>query len=76
MGTPSAAAALEQFRSIMGTQHVLTSERRTAPYARGNRYGSGKVLAVLRPGTLVQMWQALQVCLDHMHTGLSFDRLK
>lgn len=70
MGTPSAAApsataALDQFRSIMGTQHVLTSERRTAPYARGNRYGSGKVLAVLRPGTLVQMWQALQVCLDH-----------
>lgn len=61
----SPSTALLRFREIVGARHVLTSERRTAPYARGNRYGAGKVLAVLRPGSLVEMWQALQVCLDH-----------
>lgn len=57
--------ALARFQEILGPRHVLTSPRRTAPYAQGNRYGAGAVLAVLRPGSLVEMWQALQVCLDH-----------
>ena len=49
----------------MGRRHVLTSARATAPYATGDRFGSGEVLAVLRPGSLVDMWRALQVCVDH-----------
>lgn len=49
----------------MGRANVLTSARATAPYVRGNRFGSGKVLAVLRPGTLLDMWHALQVCVDN-----------
>src|SRR5690625_7875680 len=31
----------------------------------GDRFGAGEVLAVLRPGSLVDMWRALQVCVDH-----------
>src|SRR5699024_3797757 len=35
------------------------------PYATGDRCGAGEVLAVLQPGSLVDMWRALQVCVDH-----------
>ncbi|UQN28830.1 D-lactate dehydrogenase [Brachybacterium kimchii] len=59
------AQALDAFAQIMGPSHVLTSKRATAPYATGDRFGSGDVLAVLRPGSLVDMWRALQVCVDH-----------
>ncbi|WP_449277649.1 D-lactate dehydrogenase [Leucobacter sp. GX24907] len=56
--------ALQAFVDILGKGHVLTSARATGPYVRGNRFGSGQVLAVLRPGTLIDMWRALQVCVD------------
>ncbi|WP_432790746.1 D-lactate dehydrogenase [Brevibacterium sp. K11IcPPYGO002] len=57
--------AVNAFIDIMGPRHVLTSARATAPYAKGNRFGGGNVLAVLRPGSLVDMWRALQVCVDN-----------
>ncbi|GAA4528902.1 D-lactate dehydrogenase [Brachybacterium paraconglomeratum] len=63
--TRGGSEALEAFTQIMGRKHVLTSARATAPYATGDRFGAGEVLAVLRPGSLVDMWRALQVCVDH-----------
>ena len=57
-------ATIEALKSIVGRRHVLTSARATAPYAKGNRFGGGNVLAVLRPGNLVDMWRALQVCVE------------
>lgn len=57
--------AVASFRTIVGRAHVLTTPRATAPYVKGNRFGSGRVLAVLRPGTLTEMWRALQVCVEH-----------
>ncbi|WP_299305827.1 D-lactate dehydrogenase [uncultured Brachybacterium sp.] len=62
---PRSARAVDAFAEIMGRKHVLTSARATAPYATGDRFGTGEVLAVLRPGSLVDMWRALQVCVDH-----------
>jgi len=61
----AAAEAVEAFTAIMGRKHVLTTPRATAPYTTGDRFGAGEVLAVLRPGSLVDMWRALQVCVDH-----------
>jgi D-lactate dehydrogenase len=60
-----AQAAIDAFIGILGKGDVLTSARATAPYVHGYRFGSGDVLAVLRPGSLVDMWRALQVCVDH-----------
>ena len=45
---PRSAGAVEAFTEIMGRRHVLTSARATAPYAMGDRFGAGEVLAVLR----------------------------
>lgn len=63
--TQGASEAIEAFAGIMGRKHVLTTPRATAPYTTGDRFGAGEVLAVLRPGSLVDMWRALQVCVDH-----------
>lgn len=61
----NSSPAVSAFIDIMGAHHVLTSARATEPYAKGNRFGGGNVLAVLRPGSLVDMWRALQVCVDN-----------
>lgn len=64
-GVPHASeVAIGAFVDILGKANVLTSARATAPYVKGNRFGSGRVLAVLRPGSLVEIWRALQVCVD------------
>lgn len=59
------SAAVDAFTKIIGKTHVLTSARATNPYVKGNRFGAGRVLAVLKPGTLPEMWRALQVCIEH-----------
>src|SRR5690606_15001240 len=50
------------FRSIVGPRHVLVGERATRRYRKGYRYGDGPVLAVVRPGTLVEQWRVLEAC--------------
>ncbi|OWT80441.1 MULTISPECIES: D-lactate dehydrogenase [unclassified Achromobacter] len=56
------AALIETCRGILGASHVLTNAAATRRYRRGFRFGEGAALAVLRPGTLVEMWQVLQAC--------------
>ncbi|HCO53939.1 MAG TPA: D-lactate dehydrogenase [Pelagibacterium sp.] len=52
------------FRSIVGQRHVLVGDRSTRRYRKGYRYGDGQVLAVVRPGTLVEKWRALKACVE------------
>lgn len=56
---------IARLRTITGRRHVLTGSRRTRHYSKGFRYGEGPVLAVVRPGTLVEQWRVLQTCIDH-----------
>ena len=55
----SPADLLTGLRAILGPGHVLVSPRQTRRFTRGIRYGGGPVEAVLRPGSLVEMWRAL-----------------
>jgi D-lactate dehydrogenase len=57
-------ALILQFREIVGTRHVLTSERTTAPYRKGFREGVGPALAVVKPKNLWQQWQVLEACVE------------
>jgi D-lactate dehydrogenase len=50
------------FKKIVGSRHVLTSERATAPFRTGFREGQGPALAVVKPATLWQQWQLLDAC--------------
>jgi len=52
----------EGLRSIVGRRNVLTNQILMAPYCRGFRFGDGTALAVVRPGSLVELWEALQLC--------------
>ena len=47
---------------IVGPRHVLTGDAATRRYRQGIRYGGGDVLAVVRPGSLTQLWRTLQAC--------------
>jgi len=54
------AALLHELRHYVGASHVLTGPRVTRRFCKGYRYGTGQVLAVIRPGTLLEMWRVLQ----------------
>lgn len=56
-------ALIAELGRIVGRRHVLTSARETRGYTRGFRYGSGKVAAVARPGSLVEQWRVLNVAI-------------
>jgi len=49
---------------IVGATHVLSGHPATERYTRGYRYGHGEVVAVVRPGSLVEQWRVLKACLN------------
>ncbi|MBB3237040.1 D-lactate dehydrogenase [Phyllobacterium endophyticum] len=53
---------LEQFRTVVGRRNVLTGATATRRFRQGYRYGGGDALAVIQPGTLVEMWRVLRAC--------------
>ncbi len=73
------AALLGRLRAVVGQRHVLTGDRATRRFRRGYRFGEGPVLAVVRPGTLLELWQVLQaavqggaaIILQAANTGLT-----
>ena len=73
------ADLLAQLSQIVGGANVLTADRATRRYTRGIRFGSGPVAAVVRPGSLVEMWRALNaavasgraVIMQAANTGLT-----
>lgn len=72
-------ALLTQLRQLVGGAHVLTDEQATRRFRKGHRTGEGGVLAVVRPGTLLEQWQVLQaavaadriVIMQAANTGLT-----
>lgn len=79
MSAPSAETLLGQLRGVVGAAHVLTGDAATRRFRKGHRTGEGPVLAVVRPGSLLQLWQVLQaavaagriVILQAANTGLT-----
>jgi len=53
---------LASLGEIVGARNVLTSDAQTRRYRTGYRFGTGSVLAVVRPGTLVEQWRTLAAC--------------
>ncbi|MCT8088899.1 D-lactate dehydrogenase [Acinetobacter sp. C_4_1] len=59
-----AQQTIQKLIHIVGKQHVLTDDNDTRLYRQGRRYGSGQVLAVVVPGSLLEQWQVLQAAVD------------
>lgn len=80
-GAPPIAreALLAQLRDAVGAAHVLTGDQATRRFRKGHRTGEGPVLAVVRPGTLLEQWKVLQaavaagriVIMQAANTGLT-----
>lgn len=55
---------IRRLELIVGKSHVLKGEAKTRRYSTGFRFGNGRALAVVRPGSLLQQWQVLKTCLE------------
>ncbi len=55
---------IDTFCAIVGRGHVHHGDRATRRFRKGYRYGDGKVLAAVRPGTLLEQWRVLQACVE------------
>ncbi|MGM7389197.1 D-lactate dehydrogenase, partial [Acinetobacter baumannii] len=64
MQTFSPKAVIERLQNIVGRSYVLTDDQSTRQYRQGRRFGEGKVLAVVVPGTLLEQWQVLQAAIE------------
>ncbi len=55
---------LEEMRRVVGERNVLTHPRRITRFVEGFRFGGGPVEAVVRPGTLVEMWRTIKLAVS------------
>ena len=55
---------IHDIRSIVGDKYVITNKWAKQPFSEGWRYGGGEVLAVVKPGKLLELWKVLNLCLD------------
>ena len=53
---------IKNFIEICGKKHVLTENWNKETYCKGWRYGSGEAIAVVKPGTLLEIWKVLSIC--------------
>ncbi|MET0376958.1 MAG: D-lactate dehydrogenase [Rhizorhabdus sp.] len=58
---------IAELRAIVGGRHVLSTPASTRAYATGYRFGSGEVAAVVRPGSLVELWRVFTACVSGGH---------
>ncbi|MEC9061721.1 MAG: D-lactate dehydrogenase [Pseudomonadota bacterium] len=55
---------IASMRDVVGQAYLLTDKAKKQPYTKGFRFGVGEALAVVRPGTLVEIWRVLKLCVE------------
>ncbi|WLI77750.1 D-lactate dehydrogenase [Kosakonia sp. H02] len=58
------SAFINELKRLVGASHLLTDPAKTARYRKGFRSGQGNALAVVFPGTLVELWRVLHACVN------------
>ncbi|MEM7108438.1 MAG: D-lactate dehydrogenase [Bacteroidota bacterium] len=53
---------IKDLKAVCGDRHVLTDKSQKLPYCKGYRYGAGEALAMAQPGTLLEIWEVLKIC--------------
>ncbi|MBK0349241.1 D-lactate dehydrogenase [Leclercia adecarboxylata] len=53
---------INELTRLVGSAHLLTDAAKTARYRKGFRSGQGDALAVVFPGTLLELWRVLSAC--------------
>ncbi|MDU2938750.1 MAG: D-lactate dehydrogenase [Enterobacteriaceae bacterium] len=57
-------ALLNELTRLVGHSHLLTDPAKTARYRKGFRSGQGEALAVVFPGSLLELWRVLSACVQ------------
>ncbi|MNZ34318.1 D-lactate dehydrogenase [compost metagenome] len=57
-------AFINELSRLVGPSHLLTNPEKTARYRKGFRSGQGEALAVVFPGTLLDLWRVLAACVE------------
>ncbi len=55
---------LDSLRRVLGNKYLITADWKKQSFSKGWRYGEGEALAVAKPGTLVEIWKILQICVE------------
>lgn len=53
---------INELKVLVGKAYTLTDNAKIQPYSKGFRFGFGDAMAVVRPATLLEIWQVLQAC--------------
>ena len=53
---------VQDLKSIVGDKYILTSKWNKQQFSKGWRYGEGEALAVVKSGTLLEIWKILKIC--------------
>ena len=61
----SESKIINELKLISGDKYVITSKWGKEPFSKGWRYGEGETLSVVKPGTLLEIWKVLQICVEH-----------
>ena len=60
----SKSKLVQDLKTITGDKYILTAEWSKQPYCKGWRYGAGEAFAVAKPGTLLEIWKILEICVN------------
>ena len=55
---------INKLKKIVSKSHIITNRLRKEPFTNGWRYGKGEAIAVIKPGTLLEIWKILEICVD------------
>ena len=64
MNKENPALFIKKLQKICGSSYILTKEWNKESYCKGWRYGSGKAALVIRPGSLIELWKTLEICIS------------
>ena len=53
---------IAEIGQIVGRKNVLVEPAKMERYCKGFRSGKGEAEAVVRPGTLLELWKVLEAC--------------
>ena len=56
---------IDDLKTICGKKHIITADWRKQRYCKGWRYGEGDAIAVAKPGTLLEIWELIKLCVKN-----------
>ena len=59
------STVISEFNSVIGNKFVITQKWQKQPFVNGWRYGNGDALAILKPGTLLELWKLIKICVSN-----------